>query len=149
MHFRARLRRELTAMRWQVREAAGGAEAMAQLEAQSAEAMVLDSALPDLEASEFAGEMRMRHPVMDLLRMHAVADEGGSPQPAQKTSYCTRCDRRRRTRAAPRSRRERGVGAGASGCAADLRRGSSGAGGHTRDRRSALAGPLRSPNAAN
>ena len=28
LHFRARLRQELTAMRWQVREAAGGAEAM-------------------------------------------------------------------------------------------------------------------------
>ena len=33
-HFRARLRQQLTAMRWQVREAAGGAEAMAQLESE-------------------------------------------------------------------------------------------------------------------
>ena len=30
-HFRSRLRQQLAAMRWQVREAAGGAEAMAQL----------------------------------------------------------------------------------------------------------------------
>ena len=37
--FRARLRQQLTAMRWQVREAGGGAEAMAQLEAQGAEAL--------------------------------------------------------------------------------------------------------------
>jgi transcriptional regulator with AAA-type ATPase domain len=70
LHFRARLRQELTAMRWQVREAAGGAEAM-----------VLDSALPDLEVTEFAGVMRMRHPVMDLLRIDGVADDGGARSP--------------------------------------------------------------------
>ena len=50
-NFRARLRQELTAMRWQVREAAGGAEAIELLEAQGAEAMVLDSVLPDLEVT--------------------------------------------------------------------------------------------------
>jgi hypothetical protein len=77
-HFRARLRRELTAMRWQVREAGGGAEAMEQLEAESAEAMLLDSVLPDLEVGEFAGQMRSRYPVMDLLRVHAGADEAGA-----------------------------------------------------------------------
>jgi DNA-binding NtrC family response regulator len=81
LHFRARLRQELTAMRWQVREAAGGAEAMALLEAQGAEAMVLDSALPDLEVTEFAGVMRMRHPVMDLLRIDGVAEDGGARSP--------------------------------------------------------------------
>jgi len=78
---RARLRRELTAMRWEVREAAGGAEAMALLEEQGAEAMVLDSVLPDLEVSEFAGEMHSRHPVMELLRMDGVVDEGGARSP--------------------------------------------------------------------
>jgi len=62
-------------MRWQVREAAGGAEAMALLETQGAEAMVLDSALPDLEVGEFAIEMRVRHPLMDLLRVDAVSDD--------------------------------------------------------------------------
>ena len=81
LHFRARLRQELTAMRWQVREAAGGAEAMALLEAQGAEAMVLDSALPDLEVTEFAGVMRMRHPVMDLLRIDGIVDDGGARSP--------------------------------------------------------------------
>jgi len=78
---RARLRQELTAMRWQVREAAGGAEAIELLEAQGAEAMVLDSVLPDLEVDELAGEMRMRHPVMDLLRIDGVADDGGARSP--------------------------------------------------------------------
>jgi DNA-binding NtrC family response regulator len=80
-HFRAHLRQQLTAMRWQVREAAGGAEAMAQLETQGAEAMVLDSVLPDLEVGEFARQMRMRHPVMDLLRVDAGVDEAGARSP--------------------------------------------------------------------
>jgi DNA-binding NtrC family response regulator len=79
--FRARLSQQLTAMRWQVREAAGGAEAMAQLEAQGAEAMVLDSMLPDLEVGEFANQMRSRHPVMDLLRVDAGVDETGARSP--------------------------------------------------------------------
>ena len=78
---RARLRQELTAMRWQVREAAGGAEAIELLETQGAEAMVLDSVLPDLEVSEFAGEMRIRYPVMELLRIDGILDEAGARSP--------------------------------------------------------------------
>ena len=80
-HFRLRLRRQLAPMRWQVREAAGGAEAMAQLEMQSAEAMVLDSVLPDLNVKEFAREMRHRHPVMDLLRVDGGMEETGPRSP--------------------------------------------------------------------
>src|SRR5665213_2988763 len=80
-HFRERLRQQLTAMRWTVREASGGAEAIAELERQSAEAMVLDSALPDLEVSEFARQMRRRHPVMDLLQVDAGTDEAGPRSP--------------------------------------------------------------------
>jgi DNA-binding NtrC family response regulator len=79
--FRARLRQQLTAMRWSVREAGGGAEAMAQLETEGAEAMVLDSALPDLEVGEFANEMRTRHPVMDLVRVDVGAEESGGRSP--------------------------------------------------------------------
>ena len=80
-HFRERLRRQLTAMRWQVREAGGGAEAIAQLEVECAEAMVLDSALPDLEVGEFAREMRRQHPVMDALRVEAGVEEVGQRSP--------------------------------------------------------------------
>ncbi len=80
--FRSQLRQQLTSMRWQVREAAGGAEALAQLENEAAEAMVLDSMLPDLEVGEFAEEMRSRHPLMDLLRIDSGVDEvGGSRSP--------------------------------------------------------------------
>ena len=80
-HFRERLRQQLTAMRWTVREASGGAEAMAALEKQTAEAMVLDSMLPDLEVTEFARQMRSRHPVMDLLWVDAGAEEAGPRSP--------------------------------------------------------------------
>jgi DNA-binding NtrC family response regulator len=80
-HFRRVLRRELTAMRWHVREACGGAEAMEQLEAETAEAMVLDSVLPDLEVGEFAMQMRSQYPVMDLLRVDAGAEEAGARSP--------------------------------------------------------------------
>jgi DNA-binding NtrC family response regulator len=80
-NLRAHLRRELTAMRWEVREAAGGAEAMELLEEQGAEAMVLDSTLPDLEVSEFADQMRSRHPLMDLLRIDGTMDEAGARSP--------------------------------------------------------------------
>jgi DNA-binding NtrC family response regulator len=79
--FRGRLRKQLTAMRWSVREASGGADAMAQLEAEGAEAMVLDSELPDLEVGEFATEMRVRHPVMDLLRVDVGPEDAGPRSP--------------------------------------------------------------------
>jgi DNA-binding NtrC family response regulator len=79
--FRERLCQQLTAMRWQVREAGGGAEAMAQLELQGAEAMVLDNVLPDLEVGEFARQMRTRHPVMDLLWVDGGVEEDGARSP--------------------------------------------------------------------
>ena len=46
-----------------------------------AEAMVLDTALPDLEVGEFARQMRSRHPVMDLLRVDQGVEETGARSP--------------------------------------------------------------------
>ncbi len=63
------LRASLVGMRWQVREAQGGAEAMAYLEEQPAEALIMDGWLPDLEVSAFAGEIRQLYPTMELLRI--------------------------------------------------------------------------------
>jgi transcriptional regulator with AAA-type ATPase domain len=54
---------------------------MAQLESEGAEAMVLDSELPDLEVGEFANEMRSRHPVMDLVRVDVGAEESDGRSP--------------------------------------------------------------------
>ncbi len=78
---RSRLRHELTAMRWQVREATGGAEALELLEERGADAMVLDHTLPDLEVTEFTEMMRIRYPVMDLLRIDGIAYKAGTRSP--------------------------------------------------------------------
>jgi transcriptional regulator with GAF, ATPase, and Fis domain len=73
---RDRLKSSLAGMRWEVYEAAGGAEAMAQLDDVQPEALLMDSWLPDLEVSEFAGQIRMLYPAMDLMRMDGAADGG-------------------------------------------------------------------------
>jgi DNA-binding NtrC family response regulator len=77
---RQRLRASLTDLRWQVREAAGGAEAMAQLEDERSEALLVDSWLPDLEVGEFASVIRMMYPGMELLRVDGGVD-GGARSP--------------------------------------------------------------------
>lgn len=67
LSFRQRVRDALTGLRWQVREAAGGAEALAHLDASPAETMILDSWLPDLEIQEFIAEFERSHPGVDLV----------------------------------------------------------------------------------
>lgn len=78
--FRQRLRAVLTDLRWQVREATGGAEAMGQLEDAGSEALLVDSWLPDLEVGEFANVIRMMYPSMELLRVDGGTD-GGAKSP--------------------------------------------------------------------
>ncbi len=78
---RGRLRDSLTGMRWKVREAGGGAEAMAQLEEQRPEALLVDSWLPDLEVGDFAGHIREFFPGVDLLRVDGDSHEGGTRSP--------------------------------------------------------------------
>src|ERR1700678_2252837 len=77
---RERLRAALVGVRWQVREAGGGAEAMAQLEDSRSEALLVDSWLPDLEVGEFASVVRMMYPAMELLRVDGGVD-GGARSP--------------------------------------------------------------------
>lgn len=78
---RERLRVSLTGLRWQVREAGGGAEAMAQVEALTPEALLLDSWLPDLEVGEFAGQIQMLYPGIELLRLDGGMDAGTARSP--------------------------------------------------------------------
>jgi DNA-binding NtrC family response regulator len=81
--FRQRVRDALTSLRWQVREAGGGAEALAHLDASPAETMILDSWLPDLEVQEFIAEFRRLHPGVDLVTVDdsvAVRDAARSPR---------------------------------------------------------------------
>jgi DNA-binding NtrC family response regulator len=66
---RHRLRVSLSRMRWQVREAEGGADAMEQMEEQVPEVLLLDHWLPDLEVTEFAEHVRNLYPGVDLLRV--------------------------------------------------------------------------------
>lgn len=72
--FRQRVRDALIDLRWQVREAAGGAETLARLDEQPAETVVLDSWLPDLEIREFVGEFERLHPGVDLVMADASSD---------------------------------------------------------------------------
>ena len=56
--FRQRLTEILTGLRWQVREAEGGAQAWAEAEAAAPEAVIVDSWLPDLDLGEFLKDFR-------------------------------------------------------------------------------------------
>jgi DNA-binding NtrC family response regulator len=74
LSFRQRLRETLSGLRWQVREAAGGAEALALLESLPAEALILDAWLPDLEIQEFIQQCERLYPGVDL-----VSADGSTP----------------------------------------------------------------------
>ena len=78
---RTRLRANLTSLRWQVREANGGAEAIALLDEMPAEALLLDSWLPDLEIAELVGHVRTLHPGIDLLQIDGGSDTDGARSP--------------------------------------------------------------------
>ncbi len=78
---RERLRASLVGLRWQVREAAGGAEAIELMETARPEALVVDCWLPDLEVGEFTGMIRMMYPGIDLLRVDGVVEVGGARSP--------------------------------------------------------------------
>jgi DNA-binding NtrC family response regulator len=74
---RTRLGERLDGLRWRVREASGGAQAMMLLETQPAEAMLVDNWLPDLEVGEFAAHVRLLYPEVDLLPLHGgIAEDG-------------------------------------------------------------------------
>jgi transcriptional regulator with GAF, ATPase, and Fis domain len=64
-----------------VREASGGAEAIALLEERRAEALMLDSWLPDLDVSEVVGQVRSMYPAIDLLRMDGAVESDGGRSP--------------------------------------------------------------------
>jgi CheY-like chemotaxis protein len=65
--FRQRLAQILTGLRWQVREAEGGAQAWAEAEATTLEAVIVDSWLPDLELAEFLKDFQGRFPQVDIV----------------------------------------------------------------------------------
>ena len=56
-------------------------EAIALLGEQGAEAMLLDSVLPDLKVGEFASQMRILHPEMELFENTWKRRGGGCAKP--------------------------------------------------------------------
>lgn len=72
LSFRQRVKEALAGLHWQVREAAGGAEVLAQLDASPAEAVIVDSWLPDLEIREFIAEFEQLHPSVDLVTVEGT-----------------------------------------------------------------------------
>ena len=78
---RQRLRNSLSGLRWDVREARGGAETIAQLEGRPTEALLLDHWLPDLEVMELAEQIGALYPEMELLRIDGDPIAGGTRSP--------------------------------------------------------------------
>jgi DNA-binding NtrC family response regulator len=89
--FRQRLTQILTGLRWQVREASGGAEAWAEAEASLPEALIVDSWLPDLDLNEFLSDFRGGFPGVDVLTAAASsAEESPSGPYRQELLYALR-----------------------------------------------------------
>ena len=80
--FRQRLAQILAGLRWQVREAEGGAQAWAEAEATTPEALIVNSWLPDLDLAEFLNDFRGNFPQVDL-----VAAGGASTQESPRGPY--------------------------------------------------------------
>jgi DNA-binding NtrC family response regulator len=57
----------LAGLRWQVREAEGGAQAWTEAETSPPDAVIVDSWLPDLDLGEFLREFKDRYPEVDLV----------------------------------------------------------------------------------
>jgi len=89
--FRQRLSETLTGLRWQVREAEGGAQAWAEAESAAPEAVIVDSWLPDLDLAEFLKDFRAFFPEVDLLTTSgAVAQESPRGPYRQELLYALR-----------------------------------------------------------
>ena len=90
-HSRSRLRLTLEQQRWTVRETAGAAEAIIEVERLVPEVLVLDTWLPDLEIGEFVTLLHSLHPALEVLRMDGVClSKGSRSQRRQELVACLR-----------------------------------------------------------
>jgi len=88
---RSRLSGTLTGLRWQVREAASGAQAWVEANASAPEAVIVDGWLPDLELAEFLREFREAFPRVDVVTCDGPQPEGASRSPyRQELLYALR-----------------------------------------------------------
>ena len=89
--FRQRLSETLSGLRWQVREAEGGAQAWAEAELAPPEAVIVDSWLPDLDLAEFLEDFRAHFPDVDLVTTSgAIAQESPRGPYRQELLYALR-----------------------------------------------------------
>ena len=89
--FASGLLQVLSGLRWQVREAEGGAEAWAEAEAAHPEALIVDSWLPDLDLNEFLADFRGGFPGIDVVTTGASsADESPRGPYRQELLYALR-----------------------------------------------------------
>ncbi len=79
--FRQRLSESLSGLRWQVREAEGGADAWTQALSVLPEAVIVDSWLPDLDLAEFVKEFRENFPQVDLIAVGGKQVDDGARSP--------------------------------------------------------------------
>jgi DNA-binding NtrC family response regulator len=90
-NFRQKLSETLTGLRWQVREAEGGAQAWAEAEAAPPEAVIVDSWLPDLNLAEFLKDFRTFFPEVDLVTASgSIAQESPRGPYRQELLYALR-----------------------------------------------------------
>lgn len=75
--FRRRLGQTLSSLRWQVREAESGAQAWAEADASTPEAVVVDTWLPDLDVGEFLRELRTSFPGIDVVSTDGAEHDSG------------------------------------------------------------------------
>jgi DNA-binding NtrC family response regulator len=73
--FRQRLSEILAGLRWEVREAEGGAQIWAEAEAHLPEAIIVDGWLPDLDQGEFLRDFRLRFPEVDLVTTNGTTEQ--------------------------------------------------------------------------
>jgi DNA-binding NtrC family response regulator len=89
--FRQRLTHILSGLRWQVREAEGGAQAWAEAENSPVEAVIVDTWLPDLDVNEFLKDFRGSFPNVDLVTANGAAQQEGPRGPyRQELLYAMR-----------------------------------------------------------
>jgi DNA-binding NtrC family response regulator len=88
---RERLRETLAGLRWQVREAATGAQAWAAADGVPVEAAIVDSWLPDLDLGEFLKEFQSSFAGVDVLTADGAVNADGPRSPyRQELLYALR-----------------------------------------------------------
>ncbi len=79
--FRQRINEILTGLRWQVREASGGAEVWTESQEAIPEAVIVDGWLPDLDLGEFLKDFQSFFPEVDLVTAHGSSPHEGPRSP--------------------------------------------------------------------